>query len=175
MPVRGPSGPAIYTKEDYHMKGNPKLIKTLNSLLADELTAINQYMVHSEMCANWGYGKLHKLIEKRAIVEMKHAEKLIGRILFLEGIPIVSDLGKMHIGADIPKQLTNDHAAEETAIAGYNAGIKLAGEVSDFATREVLEHILSDEDKHIDEIEELQDQVSQMTLPIFLSTQMEEK
>ena len=157
------------------MKGNPKLIKTLNSLLADELTAINQYMVHSEICAGWGYEKLHKLIEKRAIIEMKHAEKLIGRILFLEGIPIVSNLGKMHIGADIPKQLANDHAAEEMAIAGYNAGIKLAGEVGDFATREILEKILNDEDSHIDEIEELQDQISQMTLPIFLTTQVEGK
>ncbi|MBP1770751.1 MAG: bacterioferritin [Candidatus Aminicenantes bacterium] len=81
------------------MKGDPKLIKTLNALLADELTAINQYMVHSEMCDNWGYDKLHKAIEKRAIDEMKHAEKLIGRILFLEGLPIVSDLKKLYIGA----------------------------------------------------------------------------
>lgn len=157
------------------MKGNPKLIETLNSLLADELTAINQYMVHSEICANWGYEKLHKIIEKRAIVEMKHAEKLIGRILFLEGMPIVSNLKEMHIGSEIPKQLANDHAAEEGAIAAYNAAIKLAGELNDFATREVLEHILSDEDQHIDEIEELQDQISQMTLPIFLTTQVKEK
>ncbi|MFN3481179.1 MAG: bacterioferritin [Thermodesulfovibrionales bacterium] len=157
------------------MKGNPKLIETLNSLLADELTAINQYMVHSEMCANWGYEKLHKIIEKRAITEMKHAEKLIGRILFLEGIPIVSNLREMHIGSDIPKQLENDHAAEEGAIKAYNEGIKLAGEVGDFATREILEHILNDEDQHIDEIEELQDQISHMTLPLFLTTQVEEK
>lgn len=157
------------------MKGNPKLIETLNSLLADELTAINQYMVHSEMCANWGYEKLHKIIEKRAITEMKHAEKLIGRILFLEGVPIVSNLREMHIGSDIPKQLENDHAAEEGAIRAYNEGIKLAGEVGDFATREILEHILNDEDQHIDEIEELQDQISHMTLPIFLSTQVEGK
>lgn len=154
------------------MKGNQKLIETLNSLLADELTAINQYMVHSEMCANWGYEKLHKRIEKRAITEMKHAEKLIGRILFLEGIPIVSNLREMHIGSDIPKQLDNDHAAEEGAIKAYNEAIRLAGEVNDFATREILEHILNDEDQHIDEIEELQDQISQMTLPVFLATQV---
>lgn len=154
------------------MKGDLRLIETLNSLLADELTAINQYMVHSEMCANWGYEKLHKIIEKRAITEMKHAEKLIGRILFLEGIPIVSNLREMHIGSDIPKQLENDHAAEEGAIKAYNEAIKLAGEVNDFATREILEHILNDEDQHIDEIEELQDQISQMTLPIFLTTQV---
>lgn len=155
------------------MKGNQKLIEVLNSLLADELTAINQYMVHSEMCANWGYEKLHKRIEKRAITEMKHAEKLIGRILFLEGIPIVSNLREMHIGSDIPKQLDNDHAAEEGAIKAYNEAIRLAGEVNDFATREILEHILNDEDQHIDEIEELQDQISHMTLHVFLSTQVE--
>ena len=85
------------------MKSNPKIIATLNSLLGDELTAINQYIVHSEMCDNWGYGKLHKTIEKRAIEEMKHAEKLIGRILFLEGVPLVSKLNDLHIGADVPK------------------------------------------------------------------------
>ncbi len=157
------------------MKGNQKLVEILNSLLADELTAINQYMVHSEICANWGYEKLHKHLEKRAIAEMKHAEKLIGRILFLEGIPIVSNLKEIRIGSDIPKQLANDHAAEVGAIAAYNAAIKLAGEVADFATREVLEHILTDEDQHIDEIEEFQDQISHMTLPVFLTTQVEEK
>ena len=121
------------------MKGNAKLIETLNSLLADELTAINQYMVHSEMCDNWGYEKLHKQFEKRAIEEMKHAEKLIARILFLEGTPTVSDLRKITIGADVPKQLADDHALEMGAIKAYNDAIKLAGDVSDFATREILE------------------------------------
>jgi bacterioferritin len=154
------------------MQGNPKLIETLNSLLADELTAINQYMVHSEICANWGYGKLHEHFEKRAIAEMKHAEKLIGRIIFLEGMPIVSTLRQIRIGSDVTKQLENDHAAEDGAIKAYNTAIKLAGEVNDFATREVLEHILNDEDRHIDGIEELQDQISHMTLPNFLTTQV---
>lgn len=154
------------------MKGNPQLIETLNSLLADELSAINQYIVHSEMCANWGYEKLHNQFEQRAISEMKHAEKLIARILFLEGTPIVSKLKEIHIGSDIPKQLEYDHAAEQGAIEAYNAAIKLAGEVSDYATREILEEILTDEDRHIDSIEELQDQVSHMTLPIFLTTQV---
>lgn len=156
------------------MKGDPKLIETLNSLLADELTAINQYMVHSEMCDNWGYEKLHKHFEKRAIDEMKHAEKLIGRILFLEGLPIVTNLRKIFIGADIAKQLENDHKAEEEAIKAYNDAIVLAGEVKDFATREVLESILKDEDRHIDEIEELQDQINQMSMQIFLTTQVKE-
>ena len=154
------------------MKGNAKVIETLNSLLADELTAINQYMVHSEMCANWGYEKLHAYSEKRGIEEMRHAEKLIGRILFLEGRPTVSVLGKMSIGADVPLQLTGDHSLEMGAIKAYNAAIKQAGDLSDFATREILEHILQDEDKHIDAIEELRDQIAQMTLPIFLSTQV---
>lgn len=156
------------------MKGNPKLIETLNSLLADELTAINQYMVHSEMCDNWGYEKLHKRFEKRAIDEMKHAEKLIARILFLEGIPVVSNLKKITIGADVPKQLASDHSAEEGAIKAYNEAIQLAGEVGDFATREVLESILQDEDKHIDEIEMLLDQIEQMTIHHFLTIQTKE-
>jgi bacterioferritin len=143
-------------------------------LLADELTAINQYMVHSEMCDNWGYQKLHKTIEKRAIQEMKHAESLIGRILFLEGIPVVSELKKVFIGDEVPKMLEFDRKAEFEAIKAYNAAIKLAGEAGDFATRELLEKILQDEDQHIDEIEELMDQVKQMTLPIFLTTQTKE-
>ena len=154
------------------MKGNDKLIATLNALLADELTAISQYMVHSEMCDNWGYEKLHKYFEKRAVEEMKHAEKLIARVLFLEGRPVVSELNKISIGAEVPKMLENDHAAEAGAIKAYNEGIKLAGEVNDFATREILERILEDEDRHIDDIEELQDQIGHMTLPIFLATQV---
>ncbi|OPY86766.1 MAG: Signal recognition particle protein [Syntrophaceae bacterium PtaU1.Bin231] len=97
------------------MKGNPKLIATLNDLLADELTAINQYMVHSEMADGWGYEKLHKAFEQRAIQEMKHAESLIGRILFLEGTPTVSKLNKLMIGADVPKQLAGDRALEMMA------------------------------------------------------------
>jgi bacterioferritin len=154
------------------MKGNQKLIKKLNSLLADELTAINQYIVHSEICANWGYEKLHKDFEKRAIEEMKHAETLIGRILFLEGTPVVSELGKVMIGSTIPSQLKNDHDDEIKAIEAYNEAIVLAGEVKDFATREILEKILSDEDRHLDHIEELQDQIEHMSLQVFLTTQV---
>lgn len=159
-------------EEDFYMKGNKELIDTLNALLADELSATNQYIVHSEMSANWGYNKLHGYFEKRAIDEMKHAEKLIERILFLEGIPIVSKLKDIHIGSDATKQLENDHNAEMSAIKSYNAAIKLAGDVGDFATREILESILNDEDRHIDGIEELQDQISHMTLPLFLTTQL---
>jgi bacterioferritin len=154
------------------MKGDPKLIKTLNALLADELTAINQYMVHSEMCDGWGYMKLHKAIEKRAIDEMKHAEKLIGRILFLEGLPIVSDLKKLHIGSDIPKMFANDQIAEDGAIKAYNEAIILAGTVKDYATRDLLQSILNDEDAHMDLIEEVRDQIGQMGIQIFLTTQV---
>ena len=155
------------------MKGNPKLIETLNALLADELTAINQYIVHAEMCENWGYGKLHDHFEKRAIDEMKHAGTLIARILFLEGMPIVSKLKSIHIGSDVPKMFQYDHEAEEGAIAAYNEAIQLAGEVKDFATREILEHILNDEDAHIDAIEENQDQIGHMTIGIYLTTKVD--
>lgn len=154
------------------MKGDKKLIETLNGLLADELTAINQYIVHAEMCDNWGYGKLHDHFEKRAIDEMKHAGMLISRILFLEGMPIVSQLNQIHIGSDVPKMFQYDHEAEEGAIRSYNAGIKLAGDVKDFATREILEHILNDEDAHIDAIEENQDQIAHMTIGLYLTTKV---
>lgn len=152
------------------MKGNEKLLKTLNGLLADELTAINQYIVHAEMCANWGYTKLHDAIQARAVTEMKHAETLIERILFLEGKPSVSKLNEISIGSDVPKMMSNDHGAEMVAVKGYNAAIKLAVEVGDNATKEVLEHILKDEDSHVNEIEEQQDQIEQMGLAIYLST-----
>jgi len=154
------------------MKGDTKVIEALNSLLADELTAINQYMVHSEMCDNWGYEKLHKAIEKRAIDEMKHAEKLIARILFLEGIPIVSKLNEIHIGSDVVKMFANDHQAEADAIKNYNSAILLCGEARDFATREILEHILNEEDTHIDDIEAVQDEIGHMGVQVFLSTQI---
>lgn len=155
------------------MKGDKRLIEALNGLLADELTAINQYMVHSEICDDWGYEKLHKHFEKRAIDEMKHAEKLIGRILFLEGLPTVSVLNKINIGSGVDKQLANDRAAEDGAIKAYNEAIALAGEVRDSATRDFLQGILNDEDAHMDGIESLQAQIEQMTLQTFLTTQVE--
>lgn len=155
------------------MKGDPRLIEALNALLADELTAINQYIVHAEMCEDWGYGKLHEHFEKRSIHEMKHAERLIGRILFLEGIPKVDKLNSIHIGSDVAKQLENDRIAELGAIKAYNNAISLASEVNDHATRDFLVDILKDEDRHMDGIEELQDQIDQMTLPFFLTTQVD--
>lgn len=156
------------------MKGNEKILDTLNLLLADELTAINQYMVQSEMCADWGYEKLHEAIEKRAISEMKHAEKLIGRILFLEGKPIVSNLNNINIGATVAAQHENDCAAETMAIKAYNDGIRLAVEVGDNGTRDLLEEILEDEEEHLDWIEAQLDQIEQMGLQVYLGMQLEE-
>ena len=153
------------------MKGDKKVIETLNALLARELTVVSQYMVHAEMCDQWGYGKLHDAIQKRAKVEMKHAEMLIGRIIFLEGIQVVSALEKMHIGGDIPKMFANDHEAEIDASNRYNAGILVCGKAKDYATREILEHILVEEDGHIDSIEAVNDQIKQMGIQMFLSIQ----
>jgi bacterioferritin len=154
------------------MKGNDKIIEKLNFLLADELTAISQYMVQAEMCANWGYKHLAEAIEKRAVEEMKHAEKHIGRILFLEGLPIVSELNKMHIGDTVEAQHKNDWDSENGAIKAYNDAIKLAVEVGDNGTREMFEAILKDEEDHIDWIEAQLDQIGQMGLPAYLSEQI---
>ncbi|MBF0467010.1 MAG: bacterioferritin [Nitrospirae bacterium] len=157
------------------MKGNEKINEVLNALLSNELAAINQYMVHSEMCSNWDYERLHKRVEKRAIDEMKHAEKLIARILFLEGIPIVSNLSKIHIGANVEKQLENDRSAEERAILAYRDAIRLCYELSDHGTRELLEDILEDEENHIDLIEAQLDQINQMGIGSYLSEQIKEQ
>jgi len=154
------------------MKGDPKVIETLNLLLADELTAISQYMVHSEMCDNWGYERLHAQIEKRAVDEMKHAEKLIGRLLFLEGRPTVSKLHDMKIGADVEAQIRNDLAGEQGAIKGYNDGIRVAVEQGDNGTRQLLDSILHDEDGHLDWLEAQLDQIQQMGLQNYLAQQL---
>jgi bacterioferritin len=154
------------------MKGNKKVIEVLNDLLSDELTAISQYMVHSEMCKNWQYDKLHEKIEKRAVDEMKHAEKLIGRILFLEGRPTVSALKKMHIGEDIPKQFASDLKAEEGAIKSYNDAIKLCFEEGDNGSRELLDSILKEEEDHLDWLEAQLDHIKLMTLENYLVAQI---
>jgi bacterioferritin len=154
------------------MKGSAAIIKRLNARLSEELTAINQYMVHSEMCANWGYQRLHEAVEKRAIQEMKHAEKLIARILFLEGLPIVSQLGKVGIGADVPAQLKSDLAAELGAVKVYNDDVKFAADCGDSGTHELLESILQDEEDHVDWLEAQLDQIEQMGLPNYLARQV---
>lgn len=155
------------------MKGDERIIAKLNMLLADELTAINQYMVHSEMCENWGYERLHKASEKRAIEEMKHAEKIIARILFLDGRPIVSNLNKINIGADVETQHRNDLASEVDAVRHYNEGIKLAVEAGDNGTRELLDKILKDEEDHLDFLEAQLDQIAQMGSQNYLVEQID--
>ncbi len=154
------------------MKGKTKILDALNLLLADELTAINQYMVQSEMCANWGFDRLHEAAEKRAIDEMKHAEKLIGRLLFLEGRPIVSTLNKIHIGDTVDAQHKNDVDAEMGAIKAYNDAIKLCVDLGDNGTRELLVSILKDEEGHLDWLEAQLDQITQLGLQAYLAKQL---
>jgi bacterioferritin len=154
------------------MKGDEKLIEVLNQLLADELTAISQYMVHSEMCDHWGFDSLHGAIEARAIDEMHHAEWLIGRILFLEGIPIVSKLNPMEIGKTVPQMIANDEKAELGAVKAYNEGIALAEDVGDEGTADLLVKILGDEENHIDWGEKQQAQIAQMGLENYLAMQI---
>jgi len=153
------------------MKGNDRLLTVLNELLAEELTAISQYMVHSEMCANWGYNKLHAAMEKQAMDEMHHAEWLIGRIIFLEGQPVVSKLMPMQIGGTIVEMITNDQAAELAAIKAYNAAIALAHEVADQVSVDLLIKILKDEENHEDWGEIQLTQIEHMGLANYLTNQ----
>lgn len=155
------------------MKGNEKIIKALNDRLAEELTAINQYFVHAEMCENWGYERLHRIIRQRSIDEMKHAEKLIARILFLEGRPIVSNYNKIDIGTEVTEFHAKDHNAEEGAICGYNESIRLAAEIGDNGTRDLLESILREEEGHIDLLEAQLDQIKQMGVQNYLVEQID--
>ena len=153
------------------MKGNAEVIKILNELLADELTAVSQYMVHSEMCDNWGYDKLHKAIEAQAVDEMHHAEWLIGRIIFLEGTPIVSKLNPLKIGATVQDMVANDQQAEIGAIRAYNAAIRLGHEVDDQGTVDLFTKILKMEEDHEDWNERQRDQIAQMGLQNYLTNQ----
>ena len=155
------------------MKGNAQVLDRLNDLLSDELTAINQYMVHSEMCDNWKYERLHKAIEARAVTEMKHAEKLIGRILFLEGTPVVSNLKKVNIGDGVEAQFQNDLNAEHDAVRAYNAAIRVATDANDNGTREMLDDILENEEEHVDWLEAQLDQISQMGIQNYLVEQID--
>ncbi len=153
------------------MQGNDKLITVLNQLLADELTAISQYMVHSEMCDNWGYERLHKAIEGQAHDEMHHAEWLIRRILFLEGAPVVSKLNPIKIGQSVLEIVSNDQADELGAIRAYNSAIGLAHEVEDQATADLLAEILKMEEGHADWAEVQRTQIEQMSIENYLSNQ----
>lgn len=154
------------------MKGNKKVIDKLNFNLRDELTAIDQYMVHAEECENWGYTKLHDYIKSRAITEMKHAEAMIARIIFLEGTPVVSELNPLHIGDNVEAILENDRLAEEGAIKSYNESIAICREALDQNTAELFDANLKDEEEHIDWIEAQQDQIQQMGIQNYLTTQL---
>jgi bacterioferritin len=153
------------------MKGNDKLISVLNQLLADELTAISQYMVHAEMCDNWGLDKLHKAIQGQAVDEMHHAEWLIGRILFLDGMPVVSKLNPMKIGKTAVDMVANDLDSEVGAVRAYNEAIALAGEVADRATADLLLKILTMEEAHVDWAETQRSQIDQVGLQNYLANQ----
>jgi bacterioferritin len=155
------------------MKGNEKLLAVLNQRLADELTAINQYMVHAEMCNNWGYGKLHKAIEKQAMDEMHHAEWLIRRIIFLEGVPAVSKLNPIKIGKTVQDMVSNDQDSEITGVEAYNAAIKTAREAEDEGTVDLLRKILKMEEDHVDWAEMQQAQIEQAGLQNYLTNQTE--
>ena len=154
------------------MKGNDKIIVALNQLLADELTAISQYMVHSEMCDNWGYEKLHKAIEGQALDEMHHAEWLIARIIFLEGMPIVSRLNPLKIGKTVPEIIGYDKEAELAAVHAYNNAARLAHEVDDQATVDLLIKNLKMEEDHEDWGEKQESQIEQMGLQDYLANQV---
>jgi bacterioferritin len=152
------------------MKGDPKVLETLNRLLADELTAISQYMVHSEMCDDWGYEGLHKAIEKQAVDEMHHAESLIGRILFLEGTPVVTKLNPMKIGKTVAEMVAFNLEAELGAVKAYNEGIGVTTAAADEGSAELLRKIVQDEEAHVDWNEAQIEQIDQMGVQNYLAT-----
>lgn len=154
------------------MKGDQKVIDELNTRLIEELTAVNQYMVHAEMCENWKYARLYEVIRKRSIAEMRHAEKLIERILFLEGRPTVSKLNEIHVGQAVPDMHKHDLGAEQDAVKGYNASAGIAQEAGDRGTKEILEAILAEEEDHVDWLEAQFDQIDQVGIENYLSEQI---
>ncbi|MGA2329654.1 MAG: bacterioferritin [Bryobacteraceae bacterium] len=154
------------------MKGNTQVIAALNEALKAELTAISQYILHAEMCQNWGYERLHDHAKKQSIDEMKHAEHLVERILFLDGAPNLSELDRLTIGADVKAQLENDLALELGAVASYNANIKLCAEAGDNVSRELFEKLLADEEGHADWEETQLHQIAEVGLDRYLSQQI---
>ncbi len=153
------------------MKGDAKVIDTLNELLARELTVVNQYMVHAEMCENWGFAKLAAFTKKQSIDEMKHAEALIERILFLDGIPNMTKYRKLHIGATISEMIQNDLNLELEAVTMYNDYIAVAVSAKDNGTAELLKKLLKDEEGHVDGLEEQLDLIKAMGLSSYLIVQ----
>ncbi len=156
------------------MKGNAKILAILQEVLKAELTAINQYFLHAEMCENWGYHALAAHTREESIEEMRHAEKLIERILFLEGTPNMSDYFKINIGGSVEQQFRNDVQVEYDAVKRLNAGIATATELGDNGSRELLESILVDEEKHIDYLEAQLHAIGEMTIQNYLAQQLGE-
>jgi len=154
------------------MKGKPEVIEVLSEMLKEELGAINQYMLHAEMMENWGYKRLSDLTKKQSIGEMKHAEAIMERILFLEGLPNMSEMGKIKIGKDVPQQIKNDLELEKTAVAAYNRAVDACRKAGDNATADFLKEILKDEEEHVDFLETQLSLIEQLTLPIYLTEQM---
>jgi bacterioferritin len=154
------------------MKGDQKIIEILNEVLTAELTAINQYFVHGEMCENWGFERLHHVIRKHSIGEMKHAEELIERVLFLEGVPNVQRLGKINIGENIQEIFKSDYALELDALPRLNQGIETCRELGDNNSRHLLEEILEDEEEHVDWLEAQMSLIEQVGLQNYLAEQI---
>jgi bacterioferritin len=156
------------------MKGNPKVIEALNEALHEELTAINQYFLHAEMCENWHYDRLGDLIKKESIGEMKHAEILIERILFLDGTPNLTLPISLTVGKNVKEQIESDLQLEIEAAAMYNRAIELARQESDNASRELFERLLKDEEEHVDFLEAQLHQIKEMGYERYLSQQISE-
>ena len=157
------------------MKGDPKVIAVLNQVLKAELTAINQYFLHAEMCENWGYERLAKHTRKESIEEMTHAEKLMEHILYLDGTPNMSDYFKINIGPTVKEQLQNDLHVEYDAVKRLNAGIETCVKAGDNGSRELLEKILVDEEEHIDWLEGQLHAIEEMGIENYLAQQLHEK
>ncbi|HKM90537.1 MAG TPA: bacterioferritin [Candidatus Acidoferrales bacterium] len=155
------------------MKGKSEVISVLNEMLQEELCAINQYMIHAEMCENWGYKKFGRYIKKQSIGEMKHAERLMERVLFLEGTPDVNNMPKVRVGKDVPQQIEYDLALEKNAVASYNRAIEICRKVSDNASADFLLVILKDEEGHVDFLETQLEVISKIGLENYLTQQIE--
>jgi bacterioferritin len=154
------------------MQGNPKVIAELNAALKEELTAISQYFLHAEMCENWKYDKLGNFIKKQSIDEMKHAEALIERILFLDGIPTMTEAIQLSVGQNVREQLQADLKLEIGAVAQYNDAVKIARDEGDNASRELFERLLQDEEKHVDWLEAQVYQIKELGYERYLSQQI---
>jgi bacterioferritin len=154
------------------MRGNAKLIEALNDILTAELTAVNQYFIHSKMCQNWGYVRLAAYVRDESVGEMKHADRLIERILYLEGVPNMQRLGKVRVGETVVEQLKLDYKVEQEAIPRLNKAIALAVEVGDNGTRDLLEEILESEEEHADWIEAQFDLIKQVGEQNYLAQQI---